>query len=216
LLEPQLDGGIDARRMLAGSARSGTAQLTLPRAQTAEEARPRAHPSEPRVELEDFERIEDYLRAYLESERFRSTHPIACGRWIVAWEMLWCADSRAKVLALGQRARDAMQAFSASMLELCTPLAMDSRWPELLAEGSRRSDPLDGLISVTETYRQQLGEERYGLLCGLLESWVALHETLRSHEQASQQADRRLRWEDGRRLVLLTALVMVETDRSFA
>jgi hypothetical protein len=50
----------------------------------------------------------------------------------------------------------------------------------------------------------------------LLEPWRALGEKLQRHEQGAQPPDERLRWEDGRRLVLLTALAMVEFDRSFA
>jgi hypothetical protein len=138
--------------------------------------------------------VEDYLRAYLEDERFRSTHPLACGRWIVAWEMLWCADSRTKVIAVGQRAREAMHAFSISL----------------------RPDPVDGVAGVVGAYREQLGDERSELLGGLLEHWRALAESVSRHEHGMPAGAERLRWEDGRRLALFTALVMVEIDRSFA
>jgi hypothetical protein len=134
--------------------------------------------------------------------------------------MLWCADSRARVIAVGKRAREAMQAFGASLLEACAPLALDARWPELLTERVRRGDTLDdaiaGVASVVGAYSEQLGEERCTLLGCLLEHWRALAESIRRHEPAQWPAAERLRWEDGRRLVLFTALVMVEVDRSFA
>jgi hypothetical protein len=168
------------------------------------------------VRAADYARIEDYLRRYLEHERFMSVHPLACGRWIVAWEMLWCADSRAKVIAVGRRAGDAMRAFSFSMHERCMPLAMDSHWPDVLADASQRPEPLDSLASITDAYGEQLGAGRSQLLQELFEPWRALGEKLQRHEQGSQPPDERLRWEDGRRLVLFTALVMVEFDRSFA
>jgi ribosomal protein S15P/S13E len=212
-LEPQLEGEIAIHRRHAGAA-------SLQRLETA--ARPPgaipapAPPQAAPPAAEDFERIEDYLRSYLEDEHFRMTHPLACGRWIVSWEMLWCADSRAKVIAVGQRAREAMQAFGSSLLEACAPLAMDPRWPELLAERATRGDLLDAVGGVLDAYGEQLGSERSELLAGLLEHWRALAEHVRRHEQDQQAAAGRLRWEDGRRLVLLTALVMVEVDRSFA
>lgn len=209
ILEPQLDGEIAIKRRRAASP-SVDPPETVGRPPAAA---PSPHPHAP-PDLGDFERIEEYLRSYLEDERFRSTHPLACGRWIVAWELLWCADSRAKVIAVGQRAREAIQAFGVSLLEACTPLAMDARWPELLTERARRTGPLEAVIGVTEAYGEELGHERSELLGGLLEHWRALSEELGGHEDGSRPE--RLRWEDGRRLVLFTALVMVEVDRSFS
>jgi hypothetical protein len=216
-LEPQLEGEIAIRRRhepAAGSQRLEPG--AAPRAAAAAlSPAPQAPPG-----VGEFERIEDYLRSYLEDERFRSTHPLACGRWIVSWEMLWCADSRAKVIAVGQRAREAMQAFDASLLEACAPLAMDPQWPELLTERVRRGgtleDTIAGVAGVVGAYGEQLGEERCALLGRLLEHWRALAENVQRHEHAWCPAGERLRWEDGRRLVLFTALVMVEVDRGFA
>jgi hypothetical protein len=212
-LEPQLEGEIAIRRRHAGAAGLQRVETAVP-APAAMPAPTPARPAPPA--LEDFERIEDYLRSYLEDERFRTTHPLACGRWIVAWEMLWCADSRAKVIAVGQRACEAMQAFGSSLLEACAPLPMDPRWPELLTERGTRAAPLDAVGGVLGAYGEQLGSERSELLAGLLEHWHTLAEHVSRHEQDLQAAAGRLRWEDGRRLVLFTALVMVEVDRSFA
>jgi hypothetical protein len=109
-----------------------------------------------------------------------------------------------------------MQAFASSLLERVLPLAMDPHWPDLLADPAQRPEPLEAIASVIGTYRGELGDERYALLGGLVEQWRALLEAVQRHELHPQAVDERLRWEDGRRLVLFTALVMVETDRSFA
>ena len=216
VLEPELEGQIAARRQVETARASRTTQATMLRdAEPAQASSPAGVATAP-VEVGGFERIEDYLRAYLESERFRSNHPLACGRWVVAWEMLWCADSRAKVIAVGQRARTAMLAFCSSMVDRCAPLTMDANWPELLAGTPRRPEPVDGLAAITEGCRRELGEERCAILQSLLDDWRSLLEQVERHGRDSQPAGERLRWEDGRRLVLFTALVMVETDRSFA
>jgi hypothetical protein len=213
VLEPQLEGEIAISRRSAGQS-GGLAQVDASEGHSGSDAAsPRQHPP---VRVSDFRSIEDYLRAYLEDERFRSAHPLAYGRWLVAWELLWCAESRAKVIAVAQRAGDAMQVFTSSVLERRTPMAMDPQWPDLLADRSRRPDALDGLTSLADAYREQLGEERSELLHGLLEHWQALLQNVRRHDDASEPPAARLRWEDGRRLVLFTALVMVEFDRSFA
>jgi hypothetical protein len=214
LLEPLLEGEIAIRRQLAGDGR-GPTQLDTSREQLGPAATSLPGRARSPVSVTDFRRIDDYLRAYLEDERFRSAHPLAFGRWLVAWEMLWCADTRAKVIVAAQRTPVAMQAFASSLLELCTPLAMDPQWPGLLADGSSRADQLDGLTRVVNAYREQLGEERSELLGGLLEHWQALLLGVRRHDDSSQPPAERLHWEDGRRVVLFTALVMVEFDRSF-
>jgi hypothetical protein len=211
ILEPELGGEIALRHASADHG-SGVAQLTVPRRQGTSGVSLAARPHAA-LQVADFERVEDYLRAYLEDERFRSIHPLACGRWIVAWEMLWCADTRAKVLAVGHRAREAMQAFASSLLEQCIPTELDALWPQEFAAGSPGPDPLDGLLAVIGAYGQELAEERHGLLLRLLDHWRALLDRVQRHE--GRLVDGRLSWEDGRRLVLFTALVMVETDRSF-
>jgi hypothetical protein len=71
------------------------------------------------------------------------------------------------------------------------------------------------LTSVADAYREQLGDERSELLGGLLEHWRALLLSVRRHDDRSRPPAAPLHWEDGRRLVLFTALVMVEFDRSF-
>ena len=210
ILEPELGGEI-AVRHATGDHGSGVAQLG-PRRRGDPGVMLEARP-QPALQVAEFEHVEDYLRAYLEDERFRSIHPLACGRWIVAWEMLWCADTRAKVLAVGHRAREAMQAFASSLLEQCIPTELDPLWPQELTAGSPGPNPVDGLLSVIGAYGQELAEERHGLLLRLLDHWRALLDRVQRHERLL--ADERLSWEDGRRLVLFTALVMVETDRSF-
>jgi hypothetical protein len=212
ILEWPPEGEVELGQQPPGGQAARAAAFEMPGRRTADDAGGRADSP---LRAADHVHIEDYLRAYLEDQRFRSVHPLACGRWVVAWEMLWCADSRAKVIAVGQRARAGMRAFSVSMLERCMPLAMGSRWPDVLDERSQGPGPLDGLASIRQAYGEQLGPGRSQLLLDLFGAWRDLSEKLQRHEQGSQPPDERLRWEDGRRLVLFTALVMVEFDRCF-
>jgi len=178
------------------------------------ERRPALEDQAEALRVESFARIEDYLLAYLEGGPFSSAHPLARGRWLAAWQSLWCADSKEKLIAVAAKARVALQAYSASLLERNLRLATSVRSPRF-AEAARHAEPVEGLASVLETYRPQLGDERCELLQGLLENWSELLAVMCCHEERRQRAGERLRWEDGRRLVLVTALVMVEIDRSF-
>jgi hypothetical protein len=161
--------------------------------------------SEPVVRVEDFERVEDYLHAYLNDERFKSAYPLASQGWSEAWAMLWRADSKDKVIAAGWRAREVMQEFVLTLLD----------WPEPRAANPGSTKTPDRLSSVIEMYRPQLLGSRCEFLEALSDYWRALNDVVQRHEHGGAHKVReRLRWEDGRRVVVLTALVMVEIDRS--
>ncbi len=157
----------------------------------------------PRVRSEDFERVEDYLHAYLEDERFRSRYPLAHERWRDASAMLWRADSTAKVIGVARTAREAMRDFACVLVG----------WRAPHASLPDSTDTMLRLASVVERYRRQVGEERCGMQEALLYFWNAVCNTVERHEHPAQRMHGRLRWEDGRRVVTLTALVMVEIDR---
>lgn len=159
--------------------------------------------TDPRVQLHDFERLEDYLRAYVEDERFRSRYLRAGELWSDASAMLWRADSRDKVIAVSSKAREAMWEFASALVE----------WHGAHGASRVSSETLDRVSSVIEMYRPQLGDSRCALLEALLSYWQALNSVVQRHRDRAQDVRERLTWEDGRRVVVLTALVMVEVDR---
>jgi hypothetical protein len=159
---------------------------------------------EPRVRVKDFERIDDYLCAYLNSERFQSAYPLVCRRWEHTSGMLWHADSKDKLLLVGHKARDTMKEFACSVIER----------RELYPVNLYPTKTLERLSVVIEMHRSQLLDTRAAFLNGLLDYWKVLNDVVQCHEDGASRDHKRLRWEDGRRLVLLTALVMIEVDRS--
>jgi hypothetical protein len=176
----------------------------------AEPAPARATVPSPRVE--DFERIEEYLRVYLDQERFTSRYPRAQQRWSQVWAMLWRANSTDKVVAVADQACEVMSEFVAALADLHEPHPLDPiRKPTLVD----RAGTLQRLVAVIETYRPALGDNRCALLHTLLDYWQALSDSVQRHrEHRAGRMLGRLTWEDGRRVVVLTAMVMVEVDRS--
>ncbi len=157
----------------------------------------------PCVRIEDFERTEDYLRAYLDDERFTSRYRLAHQRWCEASAMLWRADSTDKLIAVAEMAREAMREFACALVA----------WREPHAALADSTDTLLRLTSLLEIHRPQLGDARCGLQEALFDYWNALCNAVQRHEDPAQRLYGGLRWEDGRRVVVLTALVMVEVDR---
>lgn len=162
-------------------------------------------PAADQLRVEDFDRVEDYLWAYLAEERFRSAYPPAYERWSEAATMLYRAGSKEDILLAGRKAREAIQEFAGILAQSCGPGG--------LAPGSAAVEG-DGLSSLIETCGLRLADSRRELLESLLAYWRALEDVVRRHEQGAQKAGEPLTWEDGRRIVFLTALVMVEVDRS--
>ncbi len=161
--------------------------------------------SAPVVRVEDFEQVEDYLHAYLNDERFKAAYPLASRGWSEAWAMLWRADSKDKVIAVGQMAREVMQEFASALLD----------WQEPRAANPGSTKTPDRLSAVIEVYRPRFADSRCEFLEALSDYWRALNDVVQGHEHGGAHKVReRLRWEDGRRVVILTALVMVEIDRS--
>ena len=129
-----------------------------------------------RVRIEDFTQVQDYLRAYLDDDLFRSRYPGACQRWLDAAAMLWDADSRVKVVALATEAREAMREFACALVD----------WSEPHAAVQESKDTVVRLSALVEMQRPRLGEDRCALQAALLEYWDALCTAVQRHGDPHQ------------------------------
>jgi hypothetical protein len=164
----------------------------------------------PRIEyglqVDQFAGLEAYLGACVSHERFRSAYLPAHERWFEALAILYGEGSTDTVLAAGDKAREALREFACAIAEPQYPHPWESNSTEAT---------LDCLHVLTETYRLQLGDARCELLQALFEHWQALSDGLDWHVHDGVMVREAPRWEDAWRVVILTALVMVEIDRSF-
>jgi hypothetical protein len=156
---------------------------------------------EPRPRVEDFTAVEEYLRAYLQAEGFKAVYPRAYERWSEASTMLWRADSRESLLRVGNGAHGAIREFAGVL----------SGAP--LAAGADSTATQARLSATIGTRSSELADSRREFLDGLFDYWRTLFTLVQRHEGAPAVGEC-LRWEDARRVVVLTALVMVEVDRS--
>ena len=158
------------------------------------------------LRIEDFAGLEAYLKACVSQERFCSAYPSAYERWWQATAILYGEGSIDSVLAAGQKAGEALQEFARAVAEPLQPRAINP-------DSTRAT--VGRLRAFTETYRSQLGDARCELLHTLFDHWRALTDGLERHAHDEEMVSEPPRWEDARRVVILTALVMVEIDRSF-
>jgi hypothetical protein len=156
-----------------------------------------------RAEGEPIERVEAEVRHML-SRDVMGAYPEAAERWREAEDLLWKSDAEQQLTAIGHKCREALQSFAQSLYEQHCP---DS-------EALPREKTLNKICAVLERHKASLGKTTVRFLNVYWEAvnayWEAVNDLAERAEHGSQQEDRPLLWEDGRRLVFQTLLVMVE------
>jgi hypothetical protein len=148
--------------------------------------------------------IEDEVHKYLDAERFRSAYPVAYSRWKAAADLLWAADSERELSTIGHKCREAIQEFATALVEKYQP-------PDVNLDKAMTRERLSAVI---DTRRAGLGMARSGLLDALFGYWRAAGNLVQRQEHAGQREGEPLVWEDGRRVVFQTAILMFEIDKS--
>jgi hypothetical protein len=69
-----------------------------------------------RSQGQPIERVQQRVRSYFDSERFKARHPTVFKKWQEADELLWKDDSHGSFTTIGHLCREAMQEFASSLL----------------------------------------------------------------------------------------------------
>lgn len=152
------------------------------------------------------DQVEAEVRRFLEGQAFTRRHPEAAKAWSAAMAALWSATTPGDFDNLGGQSRVAMQQFVGSVIEAYgSPANMD---PDVAKTRNR-------MRAVIGHHRAAIGDTAAELLDALLGYWSAAIESVQQLHKASQLEGRRpLSWEDARRAVFQTGLVMYEIDRT--
>lgn len=157
-------------------------------------------------EGEPVERIEMHVRALLDSERFRDAYPEAYGKWQDAESMLWSNDSAENHSKIGHTCREAMIAFVNTLVQKFSPPDVD---PD-------QAKTVNRLRAVLTYKADQLGRSERRFLDALIEYWHRVSDLVQRQEHAALREGEELVWEDSRRVVFQTAIVLYEVDRSLS
>jgi hypothetical protein len=145
--------------------------------------------------------VEDQILHYLDSDLFRVSFHDAYERWREAAEALWAADDEAQFTQIGHLCREAMQAFASSVTSATHVIGVPD-------------DPTKTVARI----RAALGTERVGspaaFLDALLAYWGVTNDLVQRQEHGAQKEGESLGWEDARRVVFQTAIVMFEVARA--
>jgi hypothetical protein len=149
--------------------------------------------------------IEQDVMRYLDAPAFQQQYPAAWDRWTGAAELLWRSDSPAELSTIGHKCREAVQEFVTALINL----------HGISGANPDRAKTRDRFSAVLSDRRDGLGASRSELLDALFSYWKAACDLIQRQEHAGQREGEPLVWEDGRRVVFQTAVLMFEIARSF-
>jgi len=150
--------------------------------------------------------IEATVRVYLDSSHFQKLYPQVYRKWSEAVSLLWGSDSQQQLTTIGHLCREAMQSFATVCVEHFHPPNVDLDVAHSIAR----------LKAVLDLRAKELGETEKGFLDALLEYWRRVSDLVQRQEHGAQKEGQQLIWEDGRRVVFQTAVVMFEVDRALS
>jgi hypothetical protein len=153
---------------------------------------------------EPVQEVEDDVRNYLDSEPFRTRYDAAYRSFGEAERLLWGTDSHDQLTAVGHHAREALQAFATALVEHHQP-------PDV---NPNPTYTLDRLSAVVQMHRPTLGDRRSDFLDALFGYWREVVNLAQRQEHGGQKEGEPLVWDDARRVVLHTAVVMIEVART--
>jgi hypothetical protein len=148
--------------------------------------------------------VEKEVRLYLDADAFRTSYQGAYDRWRQAQEELWGAENEAQFTKVGHICREAMQAFASELAERV-------RITGVPADPARTVDRIRAVVDKTAEGR---GEKYQAFLSALLPYWGTVSDLVQRQEHGAQKEGEPLTWEDARRVVFQTAIVMFEIARA--
>jgi hypothetical protein len=152
------------------------------------------------------EQIQQDLMGYLDAAVFQQRYPEAYRKWSEASRKLWADDSTEQLTQIGHLCREAIQEFATALVERHKPPAVT---PDKTKDVAR-------VRAALNQHKARLGTRTATFLDALLEYWRTVSSLVQRQEHGSQNEGRPLVWEDGRRVVFQTAVVMFEIDRALS
>lgn len=152
------------------------------------------------------ERVEQAMRRHIDADAFKARHPAAYAKWEKAEELLWAADAQSQLTAIGHHCREAVQDFASVLVAQYKP-------PNCPADPTSTVARVRAVLNVRRT---SLPSTVHPFLDALLTYCGTVLDLHQRQEHGAQREGRPLTWEDGRRVVFQTLLVMYELDRALS
>ncbi len=147
--------------------------------------------------------VEDAIQRFLTAPEFKLSHAVAYSKWEQACKALWGAESTEQLTTIGHLCREAMQEF-ASSLAVQHHIDVSQIKPE---------KTVDRLRSILKS-RGRLGDTEAAFLDAVIPYWGVVSDLVQRQEHGGLREREPVTWEDARRVVFQTCVVMFELSRS--
>jgi hypothetical protein len=144
---------------------------------------------------------EDDMCRFIDASEFRHSFPAAHERWAAAAKLLWSDDTRGQLTEVGHYCREALQEF-ADVLVGGLPIHDETKKTETIKR-----------LKAWLGAQADLGATTGEMLEALVAYWGTVSDLAQRQEHASSRKGEPLEWEDARRLVFQTLVVMYEVAR---
>ncbi|MGA2936385.1 MAG: hypothetical protein ABSF52_04715 [Syntrophobacteraceae bacterium] len=151
------------------------------------------------------EAVEEEIRGYIFSNNFKQVFPKAFEKWSQAESLLWESESEKQFTTIGHLCREALQEFADVLVK-----------KHQITDISDKGKDISRIAAVLKQKASLLGSKESDFLRQLLNYWAAVSELVQRQEHGAQKEGEPLNWEDGRRVVFQTMIVMYEVHRSLS
>ncbi len=150
------------------------------------------------------EKVENHISAYLHADDFKGRFFRAHEKLVKADSMLWESDSEKQLTTIGHLCREALQEFATELIDTLNPPNAAPNPAHTVAR----------VRSVLDSLGTDVGEKETSFLKALLQYWGTVSDLVQRQEHGALKEGDELKWEDARRAVFQTALVMYEVGRT--
>jgi hypothetical protein len=148
--------------------------------------------------------VEALMATFLDGQAFAARYPVSYARWKKVTAELWADRADSAVSLIGHQCRELLQAFATELIATYQPANPPADVTKTV----------DRLRSVVEGQGGRLGKTDSQFLLALVGYWGAVSDLAQKAEHSGVRESEPLRWEDGRRLVFQTGILMFEVDRA--
>ena len=153
---------------------------------------------------EAVERVETTIREYLNVPEFRAKYPEAFAKWSSAEDLLWQTDTQQQLTTIGHLCREALQGFVTTLVERYQP-------PDVNTDKTKTVARLKTVLGFNAA---QLGATKKDFLEALLAYWGTVSDLIQRQEHGAYKDGEQLVWEDARRVVFQTMIIMFEIGKT--
>lgn len=152
-----------------------------------------------------FEVVESEPQRFLNSDSFQRRHPASFALWSDAQKLLWGAESEENLTTIGLRCREALREYAEELVKT---------FP--ISECPPKDSHTLRLRQVVASRRSVLGGKPTNFLDALVQLWSTVGDLAERQTHGVTKEGNELMWDDARRVVFQTAIVMYEVEQALS